>query len=172
MDFAATPIGRKEAKVIEAIKLVGSIVGLLTGIAYFYDRMARGRPIASLTIVKQGITKYACIRINNVSDYDIAIVDATVTPAVYFLAEDLEERTLVEGAVGRRPYFMLKPREGKELVVAPLYKDGTRIEATGDKRVAFRISWRRGNATWLPQIPVSVWTNTSTVRKYVEEGQA
>jgi hypothetical protein len=38
---------------------------------------------------------------SNVSDYDIAILDATVTPAVYFLTEDLETRSLIEGAAGR-----------------------------------------------------------------------
>jgi hypothetical protein len=155
---------------IEAIKLVGSIIGLLTGIAYFYDRMAKGRPIASLSIAKHGSQKIACIRISNVSNYDVAIIDATVAPpSVYFLTEDLETKNLLEGAAGQRPYFMLKPREEKTLVIAPLFKDGKEIADTADIGVKFRISWRSGNATWLPQVPVRVSTSTSMVRKYATQ---
>jgi hypothetical protein len=152
---------------IETIKLVGSIVGLLTGIAYFYDRMVKGRPIASLSIARHGPRKIACVRISNVSNHDVAIIDVTVAPqSVYVLTEDLETKTLLEGAAGQRPYFMLKPREEKMLVIAPLFKDGAVIADTTDMRVKFRISWRSGNATWLPQIPVLIWTSTSTIRKY------
>jgi hypothetical protein len=103
---------------IELVQDICSFLGLVTGVVYFYDRMAKDRPIASLTITKQGTRKIACIRVGNVSDYDIAILDATVTPVVYFLTEDLETRSLIEGAAGSRPYFMLRPREEKEFVFA------------------------------------------------------
>ena len=151
---------------IEFIKTVGSFIGLLTGVAYFYDRIAKGRPIASLTITKDGSRKLACIRISNPSSYDIAVLDALVSPSdVYFLVEDLETRSLVAGGVGRRPSFMLKPSESKELILAPKFKNNLAVEVT-PQRVAFRFSWRRGNATWLPQVPVWVLTNTETIRKY------
>jgi hypothetical protein len=162
----ARPLPKKGIEMIEAIKLVGSIVGLLTGIAVFYDRMARGRPIASLTTTTRG-AQNGCIRISNVSDYDIAIIDATVKPAIYFLTEDMEAKTLLEGAFGHRPYFMLRPREEKEFVIALVVKDGKAIEEpVGDACVVFRISWRRGNATWIPQVPVWVWADTSTILRY------
>jgi hypothetical protein len=135
---------------IELVQDICSFLGLVTGVVYFYDRMAKDRPIASLTITKQGTRKIACIRVGNVSDYDIAILDATVTPVVYFLTEDLETRSLIEGAAGSRPYFMLKPREEKEFVFAPHFKGGVAVEVVGDQRVAFRLSWRRGNAIRLP----------------------
>jgi hypothetical protein len=157
---------------IEEVKLIGSVVGLLAGVFVVYDRWAKSRPIASLTVNNRGPRKIAAIRISNIGDYDIAVTDATVRPSVYFLTEDLEVRSLLEGSHGQRPYFMLKPREEKELVIAPHFTNGVAREIV-PQRIAFCISWRRCNATWLPQIPVFVLTSTSTIRKYaLEKGQA
>jgi hypothetical protein len=153
---------------IEAIKLIGSIVGLMTGTFVVYDRWAKSRPVASFTVIKQGTRELAAIRIINIGDYDIAIQNATVRPSVYFLTEDMEVRSLLEGAEGQEPYFMLKPREEKQLIIVPHYSDGTARDLT-QQNVRFRFSWRRCNATWLPQIPVFVWTSTSTIRKYTLE---
>jgi hypothetical protein len=72
---------------IALVQDIGSFVDLVTSVVYFYDRMAKDRPIAS--------------------------------PVVYFLTEDLETRSLIEGAAGSRPYFMLKPGEEKEFVSLP-----------------------------------------------------
>jgi hypothetical protein len=151
---------------IEALKSIGSIVGLLTGVTYFYDRLAKGRPIASLTISKQDGRKRACIRVVNASQYDIAITDFDVHPATYFLSETLDTRDIVRGTMGHKKLFMLKPQESKELIVAPLFKDNLALEAGAPHRVVFSFSWRRGNATWLPQLPVTVRTSTTTIRLY------
>ena len=119
----------------------------------------------------QGIRKLACIRVTNIGDYDIAVIDASVSPKIYFLTEDMEVRTLIEGASGHCPSFMLKPREEKELRIAPRFKDGVPLEAQ-KKNVTFRISWRRCNMTWLPQVPVYVRTSTPSIRKYVRAKSA
>jgi len=157
---------------IEEIKLIGSIVGLITGVFVgvfmVYDRWAKSRPVASFTVIKQGTRELAAIRITNIGDYDIAVQNGTVRPSVYFLTEDMETRSLLEGAAGQKPYFMLKPREEKQLIIAPHYSDGKARDLT-QQNVRFRFSWRRCNATWLPQIPVFVWTSTSTIRKYTSE---
>jgi hypothetical protein len=42
---------------IESIELIGSIVGLLTGIFTVYDRYVRGRPIAQIS---EGIGRRKC----------------------------------------------------------------------------------------------------------------
>jgi hypothetical protein len=97
---------------IEGIKLIGSLVGLATGVFVFFDRILKGRPIASLTITEDAGRKLVCIRVSNISPYDVAIVAMKVKPAVYFLTESLGARKLIEGAIGYRPSFMLKP--GKE----------------------------------------------------------
>lgn len=157
---------------IEAIKTIGAFVGLLTGIAYFYDRLAKGRPIASLTVTHQDTRKLVCIRVSNPSSYDIAILTTAVVPAVYSLTEDLEVRSLLAGAAGSAPSFMLKPGETKELILAPNFKDNLPLEIK-PQRIRVQISWRRGNATWLPQVPVYVLTSTQTIRRYgLEKGQA
>ena len=150
---------------LEFIKSLGSFLGILTTVVFFYDRLAKGRPIGSLTITNHNGRKFVCIRLSNPSDYDIAILEATVNPKIYFLTEDIEVRSLVEGQLRPGPHFMLKPKEEKELILVPLFKDGLALEVQ-PQTVTFRIYWRRGNATWLPQWPVHVCTSTETVRKY------
>jgi hypothetical protein len=147
------PTGRP---MIEVIKTIGAFVGLLTAIVYFYDRMAKGRPIASLTITRKNERKLACIRISNPSSYDIAVLTLDVCPPVYSFAEDVEVRSFIMAAAGKVPYFMLKPGEDKELVLAPNFKDNRPLDLT-PQRIKVQIVWRRGNATWLPQVPVYVW---------------
>jgi hypothetical protein len=148
---------------IEEFKTIGAFAGLLTGVMLVYDRLVKGRPIASVTVTERGTGKYACIRVSNISPYDITILDLSARPKVYFLSENLETRYLLEGAVGRTPFFMLKPGENKELFVVPLYKD--KPLAIMNQRVTFLIWWRRGNATWIPQIPVWILTNTLALQK-------
>jgi hypothetical protein len=156
----------------ELLTWLGSMAGLLSGAFLLYDRFAKGRPIASLTVKDdQGPRDLVCIRVTNIGDYDIAVIDASVSPKIYFLTEDMEARTLIEGALGHRPSFMLKPRQEKELRIAPHFKDAVPLEAQ-DKNVTFRISWRRCNMTWLPQVPVCVRTSTPTIRKYVQAKSA
>jgi hypothetical protein len=142
---------------------IGVLFGWLSGLFLLYDRYAKGRPTASFAV--KG--KYGCIRITNIGDYDIAVVDACVKPKVYFLTEDIEVGTLLKGAEGQQPTFMLRPREEKELFIAPLYANGKQ-RALEHQNVTFCISWRRGNVTWLPQMPVYVRTSTSTIRQYAE----
>jgi hypothetical protein len=71
---------------MEAIKLVGSVVGLITGAFVVYDRWAKSRPVASFTVItvpEQGTRKLAAIRITNIGDYDIAVQNATVQASTF-----------------------------------------------------------------------------------------
>src|SRR6266536_1383625 len=106
------------------IRDIGSLLGLITAVFYFYDRLAKGRPIPSLTIS-----------------------ESDVRPPTYFLAPDMELKSIVRGAAGRKHLFMLKPNEGKELVIAPIIKDGLALEVNSHN-VCFEFRWRRGDATW------------------------
>jgi hypothetical protein len=126
---------------IEVIKLVGSIVGLVTGLFVFIDRVLKGRPVASLTISEDAGRKLVCIRVTNISPYDVAIIDMEVKPPVYFLTESLGVRKLIEGVVGYRPSFMLKPGKEKELILAPNFQGNVAIEALAAQRVTVWISW-------------------------------
>jgi hypothetical protein len=125
----------------------------------------KARPVASFTVRDQGTRKLPCIRIKNSSEYDIEVKKVCVKPEVYFLTEDMEARTLIEGASGQRPTFMLGPQQEKELHIVPFYKGGIARDGK-DQNVTFRISWRKCNVTWLPQIPAYVRATTSTIRRY------
>jgi hypothetical protein len=126
----------------------------------------RARPVASFTERVQWTRKVPCIRIkNSSSEYDIEVKGVCAKPEVYFLTEDMEARTLIEGASGERPTFMLKPQQEKELYILPFYKDGIARDGK-DQNVTFRISWRKCNVMWLSQIPVYVRATTSAIRRY------
>ena len=107
------------------------------------------------------------MRIKNTTEYDVVVNGGAERRGVYFLAEDFETGTIVRGQIKKGMFspFVLKPGDSKELIIMPKFKDGIAIEAMGNRYIEFWIHWRRGNATWLPQIPVPVCTNTKTIRQ-------
>jgi hypothetical protein len=148
------------------IGVVGGVVGLLGGVMSFRDRFYKGRPVASLTSDNSSGRTLARVRIKNTTEYDVVVKGATERRGIYFLAEDFETGSLLRGQTkGMFSPFVLRPGDSKELIVMAKFKDNVAIEARGDRYVAFWIHWRRGNATWLRQIPVPVCTNTKTVRE-------
>jgi hypothetical protein len=146
---------------------IGGIVGLFGGLLVFYDRYYKGRPIASLTVKVIGTSgrKLVCVRIKNITPYDIAILGAENRQRVYFLTEDQEARSIIEGAAGTQKFaFMLKPEETKELIIQSRFDGGVPLEAV-NRYVEFVIRWRRGNSTWMPQVPIFVCTTTKVLRQ-------
>jgi hypothetical protein len=99
------------------------------------------------------------------SPHDIAVLDITVYPETYLTAEDGSPEERLRASLGQRPSFMLKPDERKEICILPKFEKNVALEV-GPRRVLFRIWWRRGNATWLPQVPATVHTSTVMIRKY------
>jgi hypothetical protein len=148
----------------EAITTFGAIVGLLTGIFVFFDRVLKGRPVSSLTIREDDGRKFVCVRISNISPYDVAILGVDVSPKTYFATDSMETRKLIGGALGIQRSFMIKPGNDKELILQPAFNaDGMPYEVA-PHRVTIRIWWRRGDATWLLQVPLFVFTDTVTIR--------
>lgn len=150
----------------ELIKTIGAFVGLVTGAFVFYDRFNKGRPVATLTFKEEGTRKLACIRVSNPTPYDVMIIDTLVSPSIYFLTDDFEIKNLVRGAAGKGISFILKSHDSREVLIAPLFKDGVALELTKPGAVNFWIYWRRGNATWLKMPPVPVCTSTEILRKF------
>lgn len=155
---------------LEIIKTIGSIMGLLSFPFFLYDRYAKWRPVASLTVKVEGARKVPCIRISNPTPYDIMVLGSAVKPKVYYLTENTETRDIIAGSMGRTPSFVLKTGESKELVIYPIFKNNLPLEIQ-PQRVDFHIYFRRGNATWLKQIPLMVCTSTDIIRKYGLEDQ-
>ncbi len=146
---------------------LGGIVGLISALVVLYDRYYRGRPVASLMVkvLSPSGRKLVCVRIKNTTAYDVAILGARNRQGVYFLTEDEEARTLIEGAAGTLKFaFMLGPDETKELIIKSNFKDGIPLEAE-NRYVEFFVWWRRGNSTWMPQLPVLVCSTTKVIRQ-------
>jgi len=147
------------------IGLVGGIIGILGGGAAFYDRFYKGRPTASLTTGNSFGGTQVLVRIKNTTNYDVVIRGSTERRGVYFLSENSDTVNIIRGQTGKAPHFALKPDESRELLVMPKFNGGLAVEATARGYIAFWISWRRGNATWMPQIPVPVCTTVQTIRQ-------
>jgi hypothetical protein len=146
---------------------VGGVVGLISGMLVFADRYYKGRPVVSLTTTVEAGQTLVCVRITNTTPYDIAVVGSNVKPPLYSLTENREIRTVLEGAKGRVPRFMLKPAESRLLII----KDNLPPEVTRPGRVDFWIKWHRGNATWLWQPPLAVCTSTEAIGLYRQPQQ-
>jgi hypothetical protein len=64
---------------------VGSIVGLITGIYTFFEKVLRQRRLAWIT--RSAERRHdMLVRIRNRADQDIAIIDNSVNPPIYLLA--------------------------------------------------------------------------------------
>lgn len=149
------------------IGMVGGVVGLLGGLASFGDRFYKGRPVGSLTTQNSFGNTLVHIRIKNITNYDVMITSANERKGVYFLADGPEVESIVRGQLGKSAFkaFTLKPNEERELRVQARYENSVAVEALGKKYVEFWIHWRRGNALWLPQIPLLVCADTQTIRR-------
>jgi hypothetical protein len=135
-------------------------VGLLTGVFTFWDRYAKGRPIAFLVFE----ANEARLRISNPGDYSIFILSAKTTPGVFFLSRGLDIRTIIEDQLSGITYWPIKPKGIAEFGIGDRFEDGRKLSLI-DQRVRFSVSWRRGSVTWLWQLPVTVRTKTSTINK-------
>jgi hypothetical protein len=137
-------------------------IGLLTGIFTLWDRLARGRPIACLAFGPDD----ALLRISNPGDYSIFILSVTSTPSVFFLNRSLEK--IIEDQLSSGiTYWPIEPKGVAEFLIRERFENGRNLSRT-DQRVRFSVNWRRGDMTWLPQMPVTVRTDTSTVNKIRE----
>ena len=135
-------------------------IGLAAGIFTFWDRYAKGRPIAFLVFEPNE----ARLRISNPGDYSIFILAAKMTPEVFFLSRDPSIRSIIEDQLSDISYWPIAPKGNAEFVIADRYKDAAALSLE-DRHVRFSVSWRRGSTTWLPQLPLYVQTKTSTINK-------
>jgi hypothetical protein len=136
----------------------GAFVGLLTGVFTLWDRYARGRPIAYLAFGADDIL----LRISNPGDYSIFIMSTEVTPRVYFPSRDQSITAIIEDQLSGIAYWPIEPKGVAEFLIRDRFEGGIKLSLR-DQRVCFSVSWRRGRTTWLPQLPVTVRTKTSTV---------
>lgn len=89
----------------------------------------------------------------------------SVTGDIYSLADDMETKSIIWAAMGREQFFTMKPNETRELYLISRVVNGLPLEVI-PRRITFTILWRRCNSTWLPQIPVFIYSDTKTIQKF------
>jgi hypothetical protein len=140
---------------IETIKLVGRVAGLLTAAFTAWDRLVRGRPLAYIVVKGKG-DPYFYLRVINVGRVRIVIIRVKTSGAK--LAKDHELESIVRGTMGGAPTALLDPGESRDFVLM-------KGEVTQkDRPIWFRISWRRTSSIWLPLPSKVVRTNTADLR--------
>lgn len=160
---------------IETIKIVGSISGLLTGGFLLYDRLIRSRPIAYL-----GVSDFkADLRFKNITHESVIIDEIKITPDYLrpARANDLittnEERqkVLYPTMAGKDDprfvgeFIMLKPQEERRF---PLHRLGAFELAKDDERVVIRCRWENTRRPWFTKRFVIVRTTVGRLKRLVD----
>jgi hypothetical protein len=101
------------------------------------------------------------------SSKDVIVVSAREERGVYLPSENFDTGNLIRGQVqeGMFPPFMLKPTEGRELILMPKFQGGVAVEALAQEDIKVVIDWRRGNATSRRQLPITVSADTKLLRR-------
>jgi len=150
---------------LEAVKLVGAIAGLLTTAFVVWDRWARGRPLAWVTAKKFGASRYEYIRIQNPGPADVFVLAVRAYPSkVYGIAKDHSGRAIVEAASFEIDVNVLLGKDGtRDFPIVKVADPHQRPVA--DRKVCFVIYWRKTSSSYLPQFPVWIVTSTRHIER-------
>jgi hypothetical protein len=165
---------------LEAIKLVGAIAGLLTTAFVIWDRWARGRPLAWVTAKKLGLNPFKYIRIKNPGPADVFIRGVRAYPSrTYHIAKDHSARAILEATfnidvnvlLGQGEVCDLPIIEPSKPVEEPKDQHGV-AEVQQDQPVRFVIYWRKTSSSYLRQVPVMIMTSTRDIERIGESATA
>jgi hypothetical protein len=151
---------------LEAIKLVGAIAGLVTTAFVIWDRWARGRPLAWVTAEKFGVNPLEYIRVKNSGHGDLFIRGVRAyPPTIYGVSRDRSSKAIADAlSFNIDVNVLLGPGEACDLPII----DGRDPKVSKDapsRRVCFLIYWRKTSSSWLPQVPVPVITSTHDIQR-------
>jgi hypothetical protein len=146
---------------LEAIKLVGGIAGLLTTAFVIWDRWVRGRPRAEVTVKTfAGTREY--ISIKNPGDSNLLILGVSVHPPIYGVGKDRSAGAAIVDAAKRDWNLLLRASETRDL---PIFDHRKQEDVSKNQRVRFLIHWRKTSSPRLPQVPVWHLTSTDYIRR-------
>jgi hypothetical protein len=97
---------------IEEIKLIGSIVRLLTGAYAIWDRLLRGRPLAFIAYDDRN--RLLVLRVKNVSEIDILILGIDTKPRHYRVSTGDSVREIADAMGDVPPFSVITPGETKD----------------------------------------------------------
>ena len=151
---------------IQTISFVGSLIGIATGIFVLFDRILRSRPIAFISVKGNQHNPLNYVRVKNVGAIDVIVFDIQAKPRSFEISTDHSVRGIA-GAILNRPSFaVLTPGAEQDF---PFFRSPKR---EGDKdytgRIRFSVYWRKCSSTWLPQVPIYVFTSTSDLEQIAE----
>jgi hypothetical protein len=148
---------------VEAIKLVGGIAGLLTTAFVIGDRWARGRPLAWVTATKFGANPLEYIRIQNPGPVGVFIKSVRAYPqGTYGIAKNRSPGAMIKAQINIDVNVLLGPSEICDLPILPL-RDPS--EAAKDQPVRFLVYWRKTSSSYLRQVPVLIMTSTGDIQR-------
>jgi hypothetical protein len=154
---------------VETLTLVGSVVGLATGIFTVWDRWVRGRPLAWVTAERVIAGKFeAAVCIKNPGPGDVLIQEVRVypkTPQIYGVAKDHSLRGITSSLSGTDVNVLLRPDEERLLPIIELPKDLDKPLDTSSRWVCFLIYWCKTSSTWLPQPPIFRMTSSDYIKR-------
>src|SRR5258708_1282620 len=85
---------------------LGAMAGLAVAAFTIFDRFARGRPRLSVFVAED----QRSIRVSNDAAHDIAVLNWSVYPPAYAVAEIASHQAAVRATAGRSFQLMMKPK--------------------------------------------------------------
>lgn len=153
------------SEMVEAIKLIGAVVGLATGAFVCIDRMRLGRPRVTWHRTQTGLA----VSIFNTANGSIFFEPIAICPAYRALAEGSEAvddaaapMTLVKGQQNTRiRSFVLE--QGTEKIFPIVRGVDQRPE---DELVCVVARWRFCRRNWMPQVAVKLRDTAGFLKRF------
>jgi hypothetical protein len=143
---------------------MGAMVGFLTGVYTMLDRFMKGRPIAYLVASGPVTNSILHLRVKNIGQEDVVLRRFSSVPRHYRIAKNHSSKAIVEAELSDTFGAVLQPGEQMDFPAFP--SQAGRVAVRNSRRpFAIVISWRKATCTWLPQIPVRLFTSMHTIEQ-------
>lgn len=145
---------------------MGSIVGLVTGLFVFFDRVVRARPRLWVEAERVGQNAYPVIRIHNLDTAPLFVRGVASSSSRYTIAGDTSVSGIVRAMTGNRLDALIGGQS--EMAFQIIDNKSSDSEHLDDGRVRFTVRWRRASSPEVWQLPVSVLVRPSRIKEMVE----
>jgi hypothetical protein len=137
------------------------MAGLAVAAFTIFDRFARGRPRLSVIVSKDERS----LRVSNDAVHDIAILNWSVHPPTYAVAETATVSAAARAAAGRSFQLMMGPKSERLFPLTLQFRKDEPLDRV-HKWALVVLHWRRGPSLWLPQFPDAQDFNDNRFRSF------
>jgi hypothetical protein len=138
-----------DGPVVEFIKLVGGIAGLVTFAFTAYDRIIRNTPVLGLGSIAhpiyRGVGPQVFIRIKNISSYDILITSWSVSREGYSISPDLSGQSAIDTISGVEWIASVGPHQERQLGLG--VRD-SELQGEAALPVVITVGWKRAGVIY------------------------